>query len=45
MIPGMVAVMVWKTMAPKGDGAIRRCGFIGVDIVLLKEVCHCGVGL
>jgi hypothetical protein len=28
-----------------GSGAIRRCGFIGVGVALLKEVCHCGWAL
>lgn len=23
-------------------GTIRRCGYIGVDMSLLEEVCHCG---
>jgi len=23
---------------------IRRCGLVGVGVVLLKEVCHCGCG-
>ena len=25
-----------------GSGAIRRCGFVGVGMALLEEVCHCG---
>ena len=28
-----------------GSGAIRRCGFIGVGVALLEEVCQCGVRL
>ena len=31
-------------MASKGNGTIRRCGLVGVGVVLLEEVCHCGVG-
>ena len=27
------------------SGPIRRCGLIGVGMVLLEEVCHCGGGL
>ena len=27
-------------MASKGSGTIRRCGFVGVGVALLKEVCH-----
>ena len=23
-----------------GIGAIRRCGLVGVDVVLLEDVCH-----
>ena len=26
------------------SGIIRRCGFIGVHMALLVEVCHCGGG-
>ena len=25
----------------KGRGTVRRDGFVGVDMTLLKEVCHC----
>ena len=28
-----------------GGGSIRMCGFVGVDMALLEEVCHCGCGL
>lgn len=28
-----------------GSGTIRMCGFIGVDMSLSEEVCHCGGGL
>ena len=28
-----------------GSGTIRRYGFVGVGVVLLEEVCHCGGGL
>ena len=24
------------------NGMIRRCAFVGVDVALLKKVCHCG---
>ena len=30
---------------PIGSGPIRRCSLLGVNVVLLKEVCHCGGGL
>lgn len=26
----------------KGNGTVRRCGIVGVDVVLLEEVCHYG---
>jgi hypothetical protein len=29
---------------PTGSGTIRRCGFVGVGVALLEEVCHCGMG-
>ena len=25
-----------------GSGIIRKCGLVGVDMVLLEKVCHCG---
>ena len=25
-----------------GSGTIRRCGFVGVGMTLLEEMCHCG---
>ena len=28
-------------MLGPGSGT-RRCGFVGVDVALLEEVCHCG---
>ena len=28
-----------------GIGIIQGCGFVGVGVALLKEVCHCGDGL
>lgn len=28
-----------------GNGTIRRCGFAGVGMTLLEQVCHCGGGL
>lgn len=28
-----------------GSGTVRRCGFAGMGIAWLEEVCHCGVGL
>ena len=28
-----------------GSGIIRKCGFVGVGIALLEEVCQCGGGL
>ena len=27
-----------------GSGITRRCGFVGVGMALLEEVCHCRVG-
>ena len=27
-----------------GSGSTRMCSFVGVDMVLLEEVCHCGGG-
>lgn len=33
----MILVVVCKKMAP-GSGTIRRCGFFGVDVMLLDEV-------
>jgi hypothetical protein len=32
------------TLGPE-SGTIRRRGLIGVAVVLLKEVCHCGCRL
>jgi hypothetical protein len=32
-------------MLDPGSGMIRRCGLVGVGVVLLEEVCHCGHGL
>jgi hypothetical protein len=29
-------------MLGSGSGTIRRYGFVGVDVALWKEVCHCG---
>ena len=26
------------------SGTIRKCGLVGVGVVLLEEVCHCGDG-
>ena len=37
-----VAVVVWKKIAPKGNSPIRRCDLVGIGVVLLEEVCHCG---
>ena len=31
-------------MLGPGNGTIRRCGLVGVGVVLLEEVCHCGGG-
>ena len=28
-----------------GSGTISRCGFAGVGVTLLEQVCHCGGGL
>ena len=36
-------VVVWKNMARKRSGTLRRCGLVWVGVVLLKEVCHCTV--
>ena len=32
-------------MLDPGSGTIERCGLVGVGVVLLEEVCHCGSGL
>jgi hypothetical protein len=34
----LMCVNAW----PMGSGTIRRCGFVGVCVALLEEVCHCG---
>ena len=37
----------WNAIGPPnltGSGTIRRCGFVGVGVALLEEVCHCGGG-
>jgi hypothetical protein len=31
-------------MLGPGSGTIRKCGLVGVGVVLLEEVCHCGGG-
>ncbi|XP_041911862.1 uncharacterized protein LOC119825699 isoform X2 [Arvicola amphibius] len=42
-------VGVGKKMTRKGSGTMRRCGLVGmgmlVGMFLLEEVCHCGGGL
>ena len=39
-------ILWWFEYAcPMGNGNIRRCGLIGVDVALLEEVHHCGGGL
>ena len=30
---------------PIGSGTIRRCGLMGISVVLLEEVCQCGDGV
>ena len=37
-------MVVSKKVASKGNGAIKRCGFVGVGVALLEEVCHCEGG-
>jgi hypothetical protein len=37
-------VVVWYA-CPMGSGTIRRCGFVGIGVALLEEVCHCLGGL
>lgn len=37
-------LMRWWCESP-GHGTIRWCGLVGVGVVPLEEVCHCGVGL
>ena len=32
-------------MVGPGSGTIRACGLVGVDVALLKEMCHHGCGL
>ena len=38
----MAFVVAYRKMAPKGSGIIRTCGPVGIGVVLLKEVFHCG---
>ena len=28
----------------KLSGTTRRCGLVGVDVILLEDMCHCGGG-
>ena len=39
---GKTCVAVFKKIAHKGNGIIRRCGFVRLGVVLLKKVCYCG---
>jgi hypothetical protein len=32
-------------MLGSGSGTVRRCGPVGVGVVLLEEMCNCGCGL
>jgi hypothetical protein len=32
-------------MLGPGSSPVRRCGFVGVGVALLEEVCRCGGGL
>ena len=34
-----------KEMSPKGSNTIKSCGLVGVGMILLEEMCHCGGGL
>ena len=43
MTPTVVGCVGLNMLSP-GSGTVRRCG-LGVGVVLLEEVCHCGVGL
>ena len=52
---GSVAVVVLIDLAPIdlmclnacpiGSGTIRRCDPIGVGVIYLEDMCHCGGGL
>lgn len=37
-----ILCVVVKKKAPRGSGAIRRSGLVGVGVVSSEEVCHCG---
>ena len=37
---GLICLNVW----PIGDGTVRGCGLIEVDVASLEEVCHPGGG-
>ena len=38
----MLSVVVLNKMVTKGKGTIRKYDFVGVGVVLLEEICHCG---
>jgi hypothetical protein len=38
---GLIELCVWM-LDPWGVALFRRCGLVGVSVVLLEEVCHCG---
>lgn len=40
---GLHRCMCLKTW-PNGNGIIRRCDRVGVDMALFKEMCHCRAG-
>lgn len=40
----MVACGGLKENCPIESGRVRRCGFVGLGVALLKKVCHYGVG-
>jgi hypothetical protein len=29
---------------PEND-TIQRCGLLGIDVAILEELCHCGIGI
>lgn len=36
---------IFGSHIPIVSGPIRRCGFVGTGMTLLKEICHCRGGL
>lgn len=34
----------WNMLGP-GSSTIKSCGLVGIGVVLMEKVCHCGVGV